>query len=249
MNRTFRKFLVPIALCCLPGLVAAGPGSAVTSARVLPLDIPKYIAAYDKFMASPVGKQFKGRLVLMSHLADGGDPATLSVLSLYHSQAEYETYSNAVMANEAIRAELLNAIVPIAQQTFTGRTALIKSWGDINDTDTIWENFYFTVTDYPAFIAALDAWLASPMGKKFPGQGHLIDITRAGAAPGTPGVAISVGYASLSESETYGDGFVDDPDWAKYLAAMAKVSTYLGSDLSRTLKTWGPATTKSLSAQ
>jgi hypothetical protein len=228
-------------------LALAAPGSAVSTLRVLPLDVPKVIAAYDKLMATPVGKQFKGRLVLLSHLADGADPSTVTLVSLYHSQAEYEVYSKVLMDNEAVRAEFLSAVVPIAQQVLTGRTESVKSWGDINDTDTVWENFYFTVTDYAAFVAAMDAWLATPAGKKFPGQGHLIAITDGGAAPGTPDFAITVGYASVAEKEAYWDPLVNDPDWNKYLAASAKAAKFLGADLSRTLKTWGPASMQSVS--
>jgi hypothetical protein len=248
MNRSLLKFLVPIALPFVPMLAAAGPGAAVTTLQVLPLDVQKVTAAYDKLMASAVGKQFKGRLILLSHLADGADPASVTVLSLYHSAAEYETYTNALM-DSAARTELLTEVVPIAQLVLTARTATVKSWGDINDTDAIWENFYFNVTDYPAFVAALDAFLASPAGKRAPGQGYLIAIDDAGAAPGTPNFGIAVGYASQAERETYGDSLANDPDWTKYVTASAKSATLLGADLSRTLKVWGPAAMKSFTTK
>ena len=38
-----------------------------------------------------------------------------------------------------------------------------------------------------------------------------------------------------------------DPDWLKYQAALRKVSTQVGADLAMEVKSWGPATLKSLS--
>jgi hypothetical protein len=247
MNRSMFKLFVLFALPLLTPFAVAGPGSAVTTLSVVPQNVPKLIAAFDAFMASPVGKTWKGRTLLLRRVSDGTDPATVGFVALYRSLAENEAFGNAIEANPAAWNQFLDAAVPLGTVVLTARTEALKSWGDVNDTDTVWENFYFNVSDYPAFVAAIDAWNATPPGKKFPGQGHLIAIVDAGAAPGTPQVAISVGYASMAEMEAFWDPLQNDPDWQKYLAASAKASTFLGSDLERTIKSWGPATMQSVS--
>lgn len=243
MFRTIQKTLISTAMVCLPALAQAGPGSSAISTTVTPQNLPAVVAAIDKWMASDVGRQFKGRLVLLSHIADGADPATNTIVSVYHSVAEFEAFSK-LTANSPAYAELLNTVVPISQVTFTGRSSAVKSWGDVNDTDTVWENFLFTVTDPAAVIAATDAWNASAMGKKFPGQTHLSMVDAGGIGPATHFFA--VGWASLAEREAFNDANRNDPAWATYLAAMQKASTFLGSSLSQTVKAWGPATTQSL---
>lgn len=237
---------VSAALIYLPLFAQAGPGSSVISSSVTPQNVPAMVAAIDKYMSSSLGKQYKGRLVLLSHTADGADPATVSIVNLYHSAAEDEAFGN-LAQNDPAWTELLATVVPISQLTFTGRSNAVKSWGDVNDTDTVWENVLFTVTDPAAVIAATDAWNATAMGKKFPGQSHLAAVQAAGVGPVNVTHFFAVGWASLAEREAFGDANANDPAWTTYLAALAKASTYLGTTLSETVKVWGPATTKSFS--
>jgi hypothetical protein len=242
MNRIL-KFLTAITMVCAPMFAAAGPGYSLATVTVKPLDIPTVIAATDRMMASANGQKFKGRLLLLQHIADGNDPATISIVSIFKSAAELETYTN-MMQDDPARAEYFKTIVPIAQLQTTSRVSLMKSWGDVNDTDTVWVAHYFTVTDPAAFVAALDAFQKSPIGMKFPGQGHLAAMSLGGISPVTH--VISLGYASIAEMETYNDMAAKDPEWTKFLAAVRPVSEHLGADLSRTLKQWGTASMKSL---
>ena len=247
MNRCLLRLSMLVSMLLLAPLAIARPGALVTSLNVVPQNVPKLVAAFDAFRATPVGQSAKGRTLLLGNISDGADPATVTFVALYQSLAEYEAFVNANNASPAAWNQFLDTAVPLGSVVMTSRNQNRKSWGDVNDTDTVWESFYFTVSDYPAFVAALDAFIASPAGKRAPGQGHLLTITDSGAAPGTPDVAIVVGYASLAELETYGDSLANDPDWAKYVAASNKASTFLGSDLARTIKAWGPATMKSVS--
>jgi len=242
MNRIL-KFLAPIALFCVPMLASAGPGYSLATTDVKPLDIPTFIAATDKMMASTNAQKYKGRLLLLQHIADGDDPSTLSIVSIYKSAADLEEYSN-LMQNDPARMEYMKSIVPIGSLQNTARLSTVKSWGDINDTDTIWNAHYFTVTDVPAFLAALETWFASPAGKKSPAQAHLAAMAIGGLTPVTH--VLSLGYASIAEMEAFVDNNSNDPDRAALLAALRKVSTHVGADLSRTLKTWGPGSMKSL---
>ncbi len=122
----------------------------------------------------------------------------------------------------------------------------VKSWGDIVDTDQVWMGFSFRVNDPQAFVAALDKLMASPTGKKFPGQAYLSAVVAGGATPVTH--LISVGYESEAEMETWRAKLEASDDWAAYLGESRKAAELQGAALGRTLKSWGPASFKSLVA-
>jgi|GEM_PF-1913349 len=241
-HKTF-KFLVPIALSLSPMFAAAGPGYAQTGIRVMPVDAPKVLAAIDKMMASPAGQKYQGRLLLLQNVADGNNPATHSVVSIFKSAADLETYTN-LMQDDPARIEFTKAVASISQVESTARLSTLKSWGDINDTDTVWNAHYFNVTDPAKFAAAIDTWMNSPAGKKGPGQVHLVAMSAGGITEATH--VVTVGWASNAEMEATADANSNDADWLKMLAAIDPISTHLGADLSRTLKQWGTASMKSL---
>jgi hypothetical protein len=224
-------------------IASAGPGYQVTSVSVMPQNAAKVVGAFDAYFASSAGTQFKGRMILLRHVVDGTDPSTHSLVSLYHSVAELETFQNAV-ANDPALSTLMDTIVPVATLQSQVRTVAIRSWGDIQDSDTVWNAHYFNVTDAAGFNAALDTWLASKQGKKFPGQGHLAAINVGGL--GAPTHVINVGYASQAEMESYNDSTAGSPDWAAFVQALGGISTHVGADLTQQVKAWGPATLKSL---
>ncbi len=248
MNRSFFKFLVPIALFCVPFFAQAAPGLMLIESNVTPQNAPKLVAAIDKFMASAVGKQYKGRLLLQAHVADGDNPATHSIVNLYQSLAEYEAF-NTLAQNDPAWAELLNAIVPISTPVSNSMVGIVKSWGDINDTDTVWDVHYLTVTDPAGVVAALDAWMASPGGKKFPGQMYLLSMDAGGVSEPNVTHMISAGFASMAEMGTVGDSLATDADYAKVVAALQKGSTHLGAAVEQNVKTWGPAALKAVTKQ
>jgi len=239
----FRSKLFIFALFFSVPIIATAAGYHATTFSVIPQNVPKVVSAIDTYFASSAGQQFKGRLILLSHVADGADPATHTLASLFHSVAELETFQNAVANDPAVRA-LMDAIVPVSTLQSTVRTRSLRSWGDLQDTDTVWVSHYFNVTDGPAFMAALDKWLASAAGKKFPGQGHLSAIAVGGM--GAPSHVINVGYASQTEMAEYGDTVAASPEWATYLAEVAKAATYAGANMSQQVKAWGPASMKTL---
>ena len=101
--------MLSVALFCLPYAAQAGPGFTLLESSVTPQNVPKVVAAIDKWMATPVGKQYKGRLLLQSHLADGANPATISIVNLYTSLAEYEKFSK-LAQNDPGWLELLDTV-------------------------------------------------------------------------------------------------------------------------------------------
>lgn len=235
MIRQFARFIAPFALFVLPAFANAGPGSAATSFSVPPANVAKAVAAFDAWSKSAAASQFKGRFLLSQVLADGTDPATHVFVAIYNSAADYDVYQQAAM-NDPARAALIEALSG-AENSFTGRTSLIRSWGDVNETDTVWQGFYFDVTDPAGLNAAIDAWLASPRGKSFPGQAHLSAITSGGID--APAGMFAVGWSSVAEMEAWYDASAGHADEQAFVAAIGKTTKPRGSDLVRVIKSWG----------
>lgn len=245
MKRSIVKFLVPMVLLSMPCFAMAAPGLSLFEFTTTPQNLSKVIAATDKWMASPTGKKYKGRLFLQANVAAGANPATNSFVDVFHSLADYEAFAQ-LAQNDPGWAELLNTVVPISTPTSSSLLTTVKTWGDINDTDTVWNPHSLTVSDPAAVIAALDAWMASPVGKKFPGQMYLFSNDAGGVSEPNVTHIVSLGYASMAEMETYNDGLANDADFAKFLADVQKVSKHNGASIEQTVKTWGPGTLKAL---
>jgi hypothetical protein len=204
------------------------------------------IAAADKLMTSAAGKEFPGRLILQVHVADGANPATHSFVPIYKSAAEREVFVEKLQADPAwedFTATMTKLTQPVSQTLH--RT--VKSWGEVVDTDHVWAAYAFDVRDPAAFVAALDKLLASATGKKFPGQIHLSGIIAGGITPVSH--VISVGFASEAEMETWNDSLDGSADWKAYTDAANKSAEYLGGNLARDLKSWGPASLQDLTAR
>jgi hypothetical protein len=226
----------------LMGLLFLGQGAAAfptwsaISFTTTPQNAPQVVAAADKFMNSAVGKEFPGLLLLQVHMADGNNPATHSFAPLYKSAADREAYAQKVMGDPAwteFQATMTRTSQPVSTVMF--RT--LKSWGEVVDTDLVWMSFAFAVEDPAAFVAAIDKFMASATGKKFPGQVHLEGVMAGGINPVTH--TVSVGYASEAEMEVWVESMMGNADWAAYLAAARPTGQPLGSTLGLTIKSWG----------
>lgn len=238
--------LTVLAVLLWSQAAAALPSWSSIGFRATPQDAPKILAAADKLMNSPIGKEFPGRLLLQVHVADGTNPATHSFVPIYKSSAEREAFAQKMQADPAwadFLATMTQASEPVSQVLY--RT--LKSWGDVADTDGVWVSFAFTVRDPAGFVAAIDKFMASATGKKFPGQVHLSGIVAGGLSPVTH--TVSVGYASEAEMEAWADSLLGNADWAAYLEVSRGLADMLGANLVRDLKAWGPASLKDLTAR
>jgi hypothetical protein len=232
-----------IALFSLLILASSSAATAETwwsqiSIKTTPSNAPKVVAAADKLMNSEVGKTFPGRLLLQANVADGANPATHSFVPIYKTAADREKFVQSLQGNPAWK-EFQSALEKISQPRGQVLYRNLKSWGDINDTDDVWMAHAFTVSDPAAYLAALDALMASPTGKKFPGQVYLSSVVAGGMSPVTH--VVSVGYASVEEMASWLTIRDASADWATYQAASRKVSQYLGGSLANTARTWGSA--------
>lgn len=234
-----------IALLLVGQPAAAQTWSAI-SFSTTPPNAPLVLAAADALMSSAAGKEFPGKLLLQIEVADGASPATHSFVPIYKTAADREAFVAKLQADPAwgvFQGEMAKLSQPVSTVLYQ----VVKTWGDLVDTDHVWMGHAFAVSDPPAFVAALDKLMASPTGKKFPGQVYLSSVTAGGITPVTH--LISVGYASEAEMAAWTATRDASPDWAAYLKASRKAAEYLGGNLSRDLKSWGPATLSSLAGR
>jgi hypothetical protein len=228
------------------GQVATAASWSVISFKTTPQSAPKVQAATDKLLSSAAGKQFPGKVLLQVHLADGSDPATHSFVPIYKTGAEREAFTAKLQADPAW-SEFMAVITKETQPVSTVWLKTIKSWGEVVDTDHVWEAHSFNVSDPAAFLAAADKFMGSETGKKFPGQVWLSAVIAGGLSPVNH--VISVGFASEAEMDAWNDVRDGSPDWLTFREETRKVSEYLGTSLARDLKSWGPATLKDLSVR
>lgn len=237
--------LAAIGLVLISQAAAASPTWSAISIMTTPQNAPAVLAAADKLMSSPAGQEFPGRMLLQASVADGANPGTHTFVPIYKSTADREAFVQKLQADPAW--PLFQAtMTKLSQPASTVLYGTIKSWGDINDTDVVWHGHAFAVKDPAAFLAALDTLMASNTGKKFPGQVHLSQVIAGGITPVTH--TISVGFASEVEMAAWNDSLVGNADWTAYDSASRASSQYLGGSLSRTLKSWGKAPMKDVTA-
>jgi hypothetical protein len=196
---------------------AAAASWSVISFTTTPQNAPQVLAAGDKLMSSAAGKTFPGQLTFVQKLQ--ADPAWATFL--------------------ATVTKLTEPVSTVMYQT-------IKSWGDVQDSDTVWMTHAFNVSNPAGFLAALETFRASPTGQSFKGQVHVSAVVAGGLSPVSH--VISVGYASEAEMEAWGNTRTPSKDWAAYIEASRATAEYLGGSLGRNLKTWGPAPLSDLTA-
>ncbi len=235
--------LTLIALLLFGQTASAGATWSTISLSVSPPNAPQVVAAADKLMNSPVGKTFPGRLLLQGVVAGGANPATHVFVPIYKSAADREAFVQKLQADPAW-AQFQASMAKLSTPAGTVLYNTMKSWGDLADTDVVWQGHAFAVKDPAAFLAALDKFMTSETGKKFPGQVYLSNVVAGGISPVTH--TISVGFASDVERATWSDSLQGNADWASYIEASRKAADYLGNNMLRDAKTWGTATLKEL---
>jgi len=237
--------LAAIAFLAGVGPAWASPSWTLISISAPPQNAAQIVAAADELMGSPAGQEFPGRLLLQVHVADGANPATHSFVPIYRSAAAREAFVQKLQADPAwprFQEKLQKLSSPVSTMMY--RT--LKSYGQVSDDDRVWEVHAFDVGDPAAFAAALDAFMTSETGKRYPGQVHLSSVAAGGLSPVSH--VISVGFASEAELETWVDSLAGNAAWSAYLAASRGSAEYLGANLTRDVKAWGRASLADLTA-
>jgi hypothetical protein len=199
-------------------------------------NLPRLIAATDKFMASDAGKAFPGTLSLMTAVIDGADPATHSYISSMESLAAREKWTASLEGN-ADWSALRDAFANLTESGATSRMIFVKHWGESGASDVVWHLFGLTVSDPAAYLKAMDTLMASETGKKFPGSLHLSSVAAAGMSAVTH--VVSVGYESEAEAETWNEVMLKSAAWTAFQRATDPISENAGAWVLRTVKTWG----------
>lgn len=220
----------------MAGSAVAGPIWESFSVSATPQNEAKVMAASNAFMASTEGKAFPGRMLLSAAMFNGDNPTTHSWVLIYDKIADSESWGAKLRGSKAW-TDFMNAIVPISEPTGEARFAILKSWGASTDSTMIWEGHFWQVRDGAAFVAAIDAYMASPTGKAFKGEVHLSSVVAAGPGPATH--VISVGYANEAEMETFTDASRMSRDWQNLVKAASAAATPLGAEMSAVVKAWG----------
>lgn len=241
-----RTGLTLLALLVLSQAAAAQTTWSAISFSTTGPNVPLVVAAADALMGSAAGKGFPGKLLLQAEVADGNSPATHSFVPIYRSAAEREAFVQQLQADPAW-ATFMAEMAKLTQPVSTTLYRTVRSWGDPVDTDRVWMGYAFHVTDPAAFLGAINKLIASPTGKKFPGQAYLSAVEAGGITPVTH--VISVGFASEAEMAAWNATRDASSDWAAYLKESRKAAEFLGATLSRNLKSWGPASMSSFAGK
>ena len=190
------------------------------------------VEATNKFMATKIGKSFKGSLHLNSYLANGMNPATHSFVLLMDSMAAIAEWEDGLAGNPDIM-ELWSTLEANSTPVSEYMGSLIKTWGDISNDDRIWQVTRFYSTDPATMVASMDALIAKT-GKKFPGQTaiHAINIgNRNGANDSFSTHMLVNGYESVAEMEEWMAYLNTQPAWGEFLGAVRSSTTWQGTDL------------------
>lgn len=238
--------LTAVGLLLLSHAAAAEPTWSAISFSTTAPNVPLVVAAADTLMGSAAGKDFPGKLLLQAEVADGNNPATHTFVPIYKTAAEREAFVQKLQADPAWNT-FLAEMAKLTQPVSTTLYRTMQSWGDRVDTDHVWMGYAFHVTDPAAFLAAINKLMASPTGKKFPGQVYLSSVEAGGITPVTH--LISVGFASEAEMATWNATRDASADWAAYLKESRKGAEFLGANLSRDIKSWGTASLNSLAGK
>lgn len=231
-----RSILLLVFGCFLIAETVTAATWSVIQFAAEPQDAPAVVAAADALMGSEVGKEFPGRLFLQGYVANGDSATTHAFVPVYQSAADREAFA-AKLQKDPAWAEFQKAMTANTTPVSTVMYRTVQRWGEISDDDVVWRLHMFDVRDPAAFAKALDTFLNSPTGKKFPGQVFLSSVVAAGLSPVSH--AISVGQASEAAIEAWEKTLAGNADWAAYLEASQAASDYLGNNMVRTLKTWG----------
>ncbi len=209
---------------------------SIISFSTQPQNADKIVAAADALMSSEAGKTFPGRLFLQVNVADGDNPATHAFVPVYKTAADREAFV-AKLQQDPAWATFQKAMTRLTEPVSNVMYRTIKRWGEISDDDVVWRVHSFNVSAAAAFGAALDKFMASKTGQKFPGQVFLSPVVSGGLTPVSH--VISVGQVSEAAIEAWEQTLVDNDDWQDYIDASQEAAEYLGNTMIRTLKTWG----------
>jgi len=233
---TLRRIVLLASALLLTTAAHGAENWQALSFTTTPQNLPKVIAATDKFMASEAGKSMPGTLSIMASTVDGADPATNSFITSMPSLAAREQWIASLQDN-ADWIALRDTVAGLAELGATSRMIFVQNWGESTDTDRVWHLFGLAVSDAAAYQKALETLMASETGKNFPGSLYLSSVAASGMSSVTH--VVSVGYASEAEGEKWNEVMGPSADWAAFQKTIDPISELQGTWVLNTLQTWG----------
>lgn len=235
-----RKVLLGLSMLVLTSLSfssLAQPGLHATGVVINPMDQAKVIAAFQVWMDG-YGKKSKNRILLQSHVADGANPATHSFVAMFSSVAENEEFSNMVQ-EEGMEEWMafLEKVTPVSSVVSSSRSTVIRSYGDISDDNDVWIVHALTAGNAPSVVQAMDAWMNSPTGKKFPGELHLMGTVAGGI--GAPSHLVAIGFESQAQMAEWNEVAAPSADLGRLLSSLNALTEYHGANMLMTIGAWG----------
>jgi len=225
------------SLITLVGLSMALTANAAPSFKTYDLTVPltkqaAVVEATNKFMATEMGKSYKGSLHLNSYLANGMNPATHSFVLLMDSMADIADWENGLAGNDDIM-EFWSALEANSTPVSEYMGSLVKTWGDISNDDRVWQVTRFYSTDPMTMLSSIDALFAAT-GDEFSGQTAVHALTmgnRDGANNSFSTHMLVNGFESVGEMEQWIAYLNTQPAWAEFLGAVRSSTTWQGTDL------------------
>jgi hypothetical protein len=244
MRKILTTMTAAVLLCSWSLHATAAPGWSATGLTVMPENAGKVVAAFDALFDSKVGRKLPGRVILRASLADGNNPETHTVVSLFRSAAEFESYGAELRADPAW-AEFLAKMSELNQAPGTTMRGMIAyNSGERTDSDVVWFNHYVTVSEPAVLLSAMRNYNQSATGQAAPSQVHLSAVVAGG--PGSPSHIISVGWASEAEWEGEVQRTAGNPQWNALIRTMRAVAEYHGATMQRDIKSWGKASVEEI---
>ena len=166
------KFVTLISLFLSLNLLALPTWTAL-EIEVKPGKYQELQQGLDELMNSPLGKMFPGSVELNWHLNNGDNPATHAIVNLFPSMVSSNEWGAAVWSPEAepYREKWFDTLNATAEVVRDMSFIQIANWQpDENPQDYPYVEYVpMQTTDTRAVIEALNKFIETDDGKKFPG--------------------------------------------------------------------------------
>ncbi len=238
MSYSPRFYLAFIAFLFFVGVnsgASAGPTWAAYNAQVAPGNEAAVVEAVNTLMASDVGKSLPGRVVLLDAAFNGPNPTTHTLVFVGKSSAELNAWGQSLGESEAGQA-FFAALGPNLSPVSESLSAHVKSYGNVDESNSYWLGYAIDVSDAGGFVAALDKLWGSATGKKHPGEAHLLQL-RSGDASVTHFVA--VGFENAAEEETWRESLAGNADMEAFQKESTSVANLVSRNIDATVAQWG----------
>ena len=200
----------------------------------------------DELMNSPIGKMYPGSVELNWHLNNGENPATHAIVNLFPSMVASNEWGAVFWSPEAtsIREKWFDTLNDSADVVRDMSFIQIANWQpEENPQDYPYVEYVpMQTTDTRAVIEALNKFIATDDGKKFPGLVSMHQCNYCGESETNS--ALIVQFKDVMDLESWYEITTTSDAFAEYLRDAREGADFLGNSLVLVLSTWNntPAT-------